>query len=514
MKLKELLANTLQTVIAQKQALHPPRSLYEEKDYYKYVLDMERDESWLRLSELFKKSELEATPETLKPFVRFLEMRWRRIARIFELTYFRNNKDPLTRVCESLADELKLGHRLELLMPAVNFDNDNIVDNNEKGTTIAELDHLDEAHHIKQSFMRAGADIGKIIQEEEINEAVNSQLTPDEINQARDEGLKAAKAEKFQLHHFVLDNEDRIIHVLDCLSYAQLDGRLKHTNKRFKYQDSVLSAKEGSKVIYHSQEAKLLFLSVGDFWQKRKTSFSIGGHINRLIDALKANGEKVGMILPTGATGEMPAWKLNESVQEFYSFTKLLTTEELEYLYSRNSTNFEYRSFKYYWFRLLQGFSYLLSDAELLEINEYMDYCKFIEMAELEAIAMPMPVEVPVAQLVPMAQIVEEDDTEYDSEDSDDTLSETRGSSADENEESEAEHEPEPAPEPAPAPVTVQPVIAIVEFDAANTETPCVEVISSYFEEVLFGNFELYYKVPECYAEMERRKLVRCENSV
>jgi hypothetical protein len=499
MKIRELLANTLQTVMAQQLILRSPQPVYGNKnDFYKYLLDMEREESWLQLSNLFKNAEIEATAETLAPFVKFLEMRWRRIARIYELTYYRNYKDPLTLVCESLADELKLGHRLELLMPGVNFDNDNIVDKNEKGVTITELDLQLEATHIKQSYMRAGAKIGFLTQEKNIERAVKFQLSPEAILQAQKEGLESAKLEKLQLHHFVLDNDDTVIHVLDCLSDAQLDGKLKHTNKRFKYKDSFLSAKEGSKAIYHSQEARLLFEAVGDFWIKRTQSFSIGGHINRLIQGVIANGELKG--IRYGATGEMPGWNLNESVRDFYVFTKLLTPEDLEYLYSRNSTNFEYRSFKYYWFRLLQGYSYLLSDAELLEIHDYMEYCKQVETAELEATAIPMLVELTEAQIIPVAQLVVEDDndTKIDSESSDGTLSDDNETSDDENEEQAA--------------IVVQPAIAVVEYDAPNAETPCIEVISSYFEDVLLSNFELYYRVPECYAELEEESLLDVKN--
>jgi hypothetical protein len=553
MKIKEQFATTLVLFNLQTSYRWAGRHTYpvylHKSDYFNYVLEMERGQAWQSLHDLFQDVEREATLETLQPFVNFLKERWRRIANITELTYYRNFADELTLICDTLANELRMGHRLQLLMPTVNFENENL------DLTISALDTLIEEDHLKSSYIKAGADIGKLILITAINNEVMQQLTPEQFNAAYREGIKSSMTEKVQLHHFVVDENKRMIHVLDCLSDAQLDGRLKHTNKLFTHKLSALSKEDTCRVVYHSQESKLLYEAVLEFWEKRRSSHSIGGHINRLITALSKHGistiqpiaappvsfeipestRVLNTILASGdadslhainvvfdlvasvvksapdpnldrATEDKPDWDLRDDVITFYQFTKILTPAELEDLYQLNSAYEEYRSFKYYWFRLLQGFQFILTDEEIVEINKYMTICKEIEIAEREAIAIPAvqltavatDVIAETAMVLDMAREVEQ--------------AMATDSVTTESDEEETNSDAEEAIVDLIEAGPVENAEVYHEYDAPNGERPCVEIIADYFDTMLAQNFELYYKVPERYVDLEEESLLKVKS--
>ncbi|MES2217703.1 MAG: hypothetical protein V4501_04750 [Pseudomonadota bacterium] len=440
MKIRELLANTLQLAATRRNY---PWANFKTTPY---LFELERRLTWSELDDLFNLGEQEATPQNLQLFVNFLERRWQRIQHLPQLHYSNTYQDELTQVCKSLAQELQTGHHLQLLMPTVNFYNENLM------SSIVELDQQTEDTHVKQSYMDEGADIGLLIQDDEIKAAVENQLTAEQISLAKKRGIELAKAEKIDLHHFVIDDKNMIIHIGDCLNDAKCDGRVKHTNKLPRSQNAKLAMKELNQVIYSSKQAKALNDAVVKFWEKRKKSNSVGGHLNRLIEGMFKAGEEGGF----GGTDEQPDDLIFGYIEEFHFLTKLLKPAELEELLSIDAVRGDNVSFRYYWYRLLQVYPVLLSSAELATINTFIEKCKELEADQLENRL--------------LGEIAAD-------------IAEAR-----EN-------------------VVHQRVTITIDYESARCDTPCIEIFANNLNAMLNEHFELYYMVPESYIENEERDL-------
>jgi hypothetical protein len=364
MKIKDQLANTAQWVAKHAHAQVIP--IMASKYFDATLFAFERREAWLELFLLFQKyGEAEAAAIYLSPFQSFLKKRWQRIQTISQLNYITTYKEPLTLACESLAEELQLGHRYELLFPGVNFFNENL------GMAIAEVDGQTEERCFRQSLANVGVDLGCLILEKDI-QAVLQQLPADLVDAARIAAAEATKLARTQLREFVIDDKEIMVHVEDCIRDAQADGILKHTNKLPHSHDNLnhLSSANVAKVIYHSKECKAYYDAVKKYWEARQHSYSFGGHLNRLVQKLTATG-----VRGTGSEENIDD-RLLDGILEFYQFTKVLSQSELQMLYDLNSELGAFKTFKYYWHRLLQGFSYLLSDVELSDLNNYLEDLK------------------------------------------------------------------------------------------------------------------------------------------
>jgi hypothetical protein len=352
---------------------------------YKNVIQLEEKWAWACLNALFDLfGECEHTPDRLAGFYQFLAERWARIKDIYYLHYTTQYRSSLTLACASLAHELPGKHRHETLMPGINTVNDHLTtkvfDNATNQWFVKEIidfagvDAQTDETYLKQSYMAAGAEIGLLIDPEEINAAVFQQLKLEQIQDAIQRARVLSEPHKIQLHHFVLDSHFRVIDIYGSLTSAIKDNLYKHSYIAGPMGSTKdLNAAELEKVIHHSRQATVYAVSLSTLWQKKKESYSIGGFLLRLISGLRAGGVSS---KNSGGTQEgLPGKASFESVESFYNLTKQLTNNQLERLLDINKDEGINKSFRYYWYRLLAATNWCLQVEDYPIINEFFGIC-------------------------------------------------------------------------------------------------------------------------------------------
>jgi hypothetical protein len=190
--------------------------------------------------------------EVFEPFKVFLAQRWERLKDYPQLHYTQTFNTPITKVCELLAvaiADLKIFlhkknsrapstfreplHRFELLMPDNNFLN---------------------------------------------------LVTTLNLNQQDEE-------EKLELHHFILDEEFKIIHIKDCLTDASNDLSFKHTS----FLHAIGTPQRLSKANYlrvrlHSKAANNAWDTINKIEGHIASINTVGGALRRLMTALHNAG--------------------------------------------------------------------------------------------------------------------------------------------------------------------------------------------------------------------------------
>jgi hypothetical protein len=234
---------------------------------------------------------------------------------------------------------------------------------------ITDIDDQIKDNCLRESYTNVGADLTSLILDEDIENVVD-QLPIMARHSAITAAASSFQLARTQLRNFIVDDQGMMIHVCDCITDAQKDGILKHTNKLPRDNKYHLNTINLSRVIWHSKQAKAYYDAVMADWNARRNSYSIGGHLNRLSHALRETGVK-------GLGSEMNvADGLVNGVFEFYQFTKKLNRDELELIFNLNSELGLFKRFKFYWFLILQGFHYILIDNDLKEVNTYLENLK------------------------------------------------------------------------------------------------------------------------------------------
>jgi hypothetical protein len=224
MKVIELLAKTYKKIQAYKIEIPQPTILPQAptaREMKRALLAFEEFLSYTRLQLLFADAHAEAVQASLNPFINFLADRWQlmKTRGSYEATYFQRYKRPLTQICVMLAHELsaiefnrKRYHYLELLIPTININNENLSMNLNEMDDAAEEESLNKLLQVSRKSKR---------------------LPPSAILQAqRNEEFTAeakidAEPDKIHLHHFILDHWGNVINIRDCIGDAA-DGFLKH----------------------------------------------------------------------------------------------------------------------------------------------------------------------------------------------------------------------------------------------------------------------------------------------
>jgi hypothetical protein len=405
MKISEFFKETLPILRSYLAGL-PPYAICESLEASLIALEEQSARNFLNYL-LHYYADQEVTPAALYPFVSFLGMRWSIIKKIYQLHYTVNYNNPFTIVCESLATELAevtynglQFHRYSLLMPSI----DTI--NHSSGMNFVDLDRQTIENAYKSSYVEAGLDISELelnkqyislckqagidvsrmelnkqyVPLEKIELEVIAQLTAEQIEIAQTRARERIKQERIQLHHFVLDEYDRVVFVYDCLKDAQEDGILKHTNvfdRNGKAQELANEALD--RVVMHSIEAANIYNVTYQLWAAKRDSNSVGGRLNTLIDSLRVGGEHGG----EGGTKKTAGIASYNSIVEFDLYISGLSKKNYEALMKANEEFSLTRSFKYVWYQLLlsalgKGSLVLLDD----DINEMKNYIRFCEACD------------------------------------------------------------------------------------------------------------------------------------
>jgi hypothetical protein len=185
------------------------------------LIQLEESLSWQELLYLINNHKNKSVDEnSLIPFITFLRERWSRIGSIYQLTYFVNYKNPLTKVCFTLATELSaiefegnLFHAYERLMPTINSYNA-ILESN-----LVEQEAAEEAQEVADAIKA---------KEKEIQAAESKQAAI--LAQAKAEAQAIAHSKKMQLHHFILDSWQSVVQIQTSIEAAIEEGVVQHTS--------------------------------------------------------------------------------------------------------------------------------------------------------------------------------------------------------------------------------------------------------------------------------------------
>ena len=304
--------------------------------------------SFSTLKLLLKKSaELDANAVNLQPFFDYLDSRWQVIKRIYQLSYNFNYKTQLTKVLLSLAQDLakckvKDAHHLEILMPELVSLNENM---------LMDLNQID--------------------------------------------GL-AQPYEELRLHHFILDDLNRVINIFDCLGYAKEDAILKHTSALLKITNVegkiesmpiVLEAKEIARIRYSSKEANEFYRATMELHKSNNEAFSAMEALDNLCVYLKMGGMHGGW----GGTDNVAGGHTYLGVRNFYDFLqKLSPADKQTVLNAHYVDQMSTHYFKTYWAELLQAAKHLpeckFTDPEKLDIKEFVEPFFATDLEKTDAI--------------------------------------------------------------------------------------------------------------------------------
>jgi hypothetical protein len=309
----------------------PP--LLQTDDLGKLLIAIEENHSWNELKKLVKDlSEAYGTEGNFHKLNQFLLRRWARIMDVSPICYTQTYQSLLTQVCEKIAARLAASgnllnrfqlpaHRLELLLPGVDFSNDIV------GTqSLEEIDQLFDDKKIK---------------------------------------LSSFKLDYIRNHHGNVTSI-KPLYILDCLDSSRSSKKMSNPNKA---GNPILLNSDVDRIRYHSREAFAIYTAIRDYYAEKIVSPTLGGFLYRLIDSLRAGGVR------KSGEEEKAGQKAYEGVKIFYEFCQTISPQHYQELLACTSKSIEDKTFKYVWYRLLSGSTgYVDLPLTIEDMNEIAEY--------------------------------------------------------------------------------------------------------------------------------------------